>query len=383
MPVNPFKPTAGKMPPILIGREDVIADFSEGLANGAGAPGRLMLISGQRGFGKTVLLTELARIAEANGWLTIRETAAKGMCDRIVRALSGSGPHVSGIDVSPSVEIAGVAGASLGHISVSAPSSLDIREAVSKRFSRIKPGKGILFTVDETQAACRDELVAISTAVQQIIVDQDMTSATDAEKHGIAFVFAGLPSLVDDLVNDDVLTFLRRAMRHDLGPIMVPDVRNAYQRSVQESGLSIGDEEALAAAQASRGYPYLVQLVGYYMWQSAQRRKSARIEGADVARATEDAGIAFQDAVCAPAYKGLTAAQRSFLDMMAQDWPEPSSVAEVARRAGKSRSWASKYRESLIGSHVIEGMGGGQVAFAIPYLGDYLQQQLAATKASV
>ena len=35
---NPFKPTAGKRPPILIGRESVIEDFEEGLDNGAGAP---------------------------------------------------------------------------------------------------------------------------------------------------------------------------------------------------------------------------------------------------------------------------------------------------------------------------------------------------------
>ena len=46
---NPFKPTAGKRPPILIGRESVIEDFEEGLDNGAGAPGRLMLITGNRG----------------------------------------------------------------------------------------------------------------------------------------------------------------------------------------------------------------------------------------------------------------------------------------------------------------------------------------------
>lgn len=51
---NPFKPTAGKRPPMLIGRESVIEDFEEGLDNGAGAPGRLMLITGNRGCGKTV-----------------------------------------------------------------------------------------------------------------------------------------------------------------------------------------------------------------------------------------------------------------------------------------------------------------------------------------
>ena len=44
---------------MLIGRESVIEDFEEGLDNGAGAPGRLMLITGNRGCGKTVLLREL------------------------------------------------------------------------------------------------------------------------------------------------------------------------------------------------------------------------------------------------------------------------------------------------------------------------------------
>ena len=68
---NPFKPTAGKRPPILIGRESVIEDFEEGLDNGAGAPGRLMLITGNRGYGKTVLLRELQRLASERGWLRL------------------------------------------------------------------------------------------------------------------------------------------------------------------------------------------------------------------------------------------------------------------------------------------------------------------------
>ena len=57
---NPFKPTAGKRPPILIGRESVIEDFEEGLDNGAGAPGRLILITGNRGAARRFSSRELA-----------------------------------------------------------------------------------------------------------------------------------------------------------------------------------------------------------------------------------------------------------------------------------------------------------------------------------
>ena len=47
--VNPFKPTAGAEPPVLIGRDKVIDDFSDGLDEGVGAPARLMRITGPRG----------------------------------------------------------------------------------------------------------------------------------------------------------------------------------------------------------------------------------------------------------------------------------------------------------------------------------------------
>lgn len=52
---NPFKPTAGGEPPLLIGRGKVIRDFEKGLDNGVGAPGRIMLVTGARGTGKTVM----------------------------------------------------------------------------------------------------------------------------------------------------------------------------------------------------------------------------------------------------------------------------------------------------------------------------------------
>lgn len=96
----------------------------------------------------------------------------------------------------------------------------------------------------------------------------------------------------------------------------------------------------------------------------------------DDERSIEDTGIAFQDAVCAPTNKGPTLAQRTFLGFMAQDWPAPSSVAEITKRAGKSRSWTFKYRESLLQAQVIEPAGEGLVAYAIPYFGEFMTRHM-------
>ena len=151
--INPFKPTAGKMPPILIGRQSIIEDFSEALTNGVGAPGRIMLVTGQRGFGKTVMLTEFRRIAKAQHWEVIGETASAGLAARLIAALSPSGLRLDQANIGPSIGISGIATASLGQAHFSAESNpLTLRNALNKQLGskKLGKGKGILITIDET-----------------------------------------------------------------------------------------------------------------------------------------------------------------------------------------------------------------------------------------
>ena len=372
--MNPFKPTAGKMPPILIGRESVIRDFEEALDNGAGAPGRLMLISGQRGFGKTVMLTELGRVAKKHDWVVVSDTASNGLCERLVAALSSGAVRFGGATISPSVGVGGMVSASLGSVSISpSNAALTMREAIEARLRRMPDGKGILFTIDEAQAASEEDLVALATAIQHVLRDEDMRDVSDAKKHGVAFVFAALPSMVDEVLNNKVLTFLRRSQQQVLAEVPLADVRAAYVDAVKESGKEIDQEDAFSAAQAAAGYPYMVQLVGYYMWQAADRRGSKTIERADVERGASDAVVAFGEAVCAPIMDGLTPAQREFVKAVAADAPSSTAVSDIAKRCSRSSSWVSKYRASLIKEHVIEADGKGYVRLSTPHMAEYLR----------
>ena len=247
---NPFKPTAGKMPPILIGRQAVIDDFTDGLRNGAGAPGRLMLVTGQRGFGKTVVLTELGNVARDAGWVEVAETASPGFVERLAERLEASAHKGARITASPQLTVPMVGSLSLGSVEMgnaAAPSTL--RDAINQRLKRMDKGLGVLITLDEAQGADIDELVALGTAVQHVIRDQDATDLSDADKRGVALVISALPSMVDDLLDQKVLTFLRRAMREDLAEVPVPDVRNAYLKTVRENGMDISLENAQMAAE--------------------------------------------------------------------------------------------------------------------------------------
>lgn len=185
---NPFKPTAGKRPPILIGRESVIEDFEEGLDNGAGAPGRLMLITGNRGCGKTVLLRELQRLASERGWVVVSDSASLGLCDRLADALRSNKPVVTSMEFGPS----------FGRMSVEAARAKGetLRGLVNERLKKLGPGKGILFAIDEAQSASIEELAALAVLYQQVLGDQDATGLPDGDQRGLALVFAGLPSSV-------------------------------------------------------------------------------------------------------------------------------------------------------------------------------------------
>lgn len=250
---NPFKPTAGKRPPMLIGRESVIEDFEEGLDNGAGAPGRLMLITGNRGCGKTVLLRELQRLANERGWAVVSDSASLGLCDRLADALRSNKPVVTSMELGPS----------FGRMSVEAARAKGetLRELVNERLKKLGPGKGILFAIDEAQSASIEELAALAVLYQQVLGDQDATGLSDSDQRGLALVFAGLPSMVDDLLEEPSVTFLRRAQQRTLGAISLPKVRDSYIQTVKDAGLYVDAETADLAAHKSMGHPYMVQLV--------------------------------------------------------------------------------------------------------------------------
>ena len=246
---NPFKPTAGKRPPILIGRELVIEDFEEGLDNGAGAPGRLMLITGNRGCGKTVLLRELQRLAGERGWAVVSDSASLGLCDRLADALRSNKPVVTSMEFGPS----------FGRMSVEAARAKGetLRGLVNERLKKLGPGKGILFAIDEAQSASIEELAALAVLYQQVLGDQDATGLSDSDQRGLALVFAGLPSMVDDLLEEPSVTFLRRAQQRTLGAISLPKVRDSYVQTVKDAGLYVDAETADLAAHKSMGHPYM------------------------------------------------------------------------------------------------------------------------------
>ena len=219
-----------------------------------------------------------------------------------------------------------------------------------------------MISIDETQAASRADLIAIATAIQHQI----------REKRNVSIVFAGLPQMISDLFDDEVITFLRRARTNVLANVPIDEVKESFAQTFEDSGMSLDTSLVEKAAVATAGYPYMIQLVGYYIWDAADARESTVISKEDVDEGIREARVDLDNAVCVPELHGLSKNDKAYLEAMAVS-DGPSGTSEVAKRMGRSAKYAATYRKRLLDAYVIRQTDRGEVDFAVPFLREYLR----------
>ena len=316
-----------------------------------------MRVAGPRGSGKTVLLCDLRDRARELGWKT---------------AIVSAGPNLL-LDLKDQIAESSLAtnasvGVNAGFVSAKfdvVPKESSLRKLLG---SAAKSSKGLFIAIDEVQDAPIDDMRAIASAVQLLI----------GEKVDIALAFAGLPAGVMDLINGKALTFLRRALPEDLAPINQVEVALSMGDSFIATGLTIEDDLLSRAAKATKGYAYLVQLVGYSIWQRANlhRVKSANVSERDVIEGIALAEARFHDVVHEPAISGLGLNDIKYLLAMCED-KQQSKSSEIAKRMGKKTNEVSSIRAKLLQREVIQAPQRGYVQFAVPDLDIYLRENAA------
>jgi len=359
---NPFKPSAGSSPPELIGRRPLLDGIREAIADGPGAPGRLSIFTGARGVGKTVMLNEVEGVFDQEGWRRVSLTAAPGFLlelrGRVSRLHEQEQPP-------PRARITGVSGPAGWSVDLERPRvpEPELREELEQVLDLLaQRGSGLLVTIDEIHAARPSELRTLAVVSQHLI----------REDRQFALAMAGLGAAVSDLLNDEVLTFMRRADRHELGSLDIDDVDDALATTIADNGRSIDEAACRVAAEATRGYPFLVQLVGHQVWRST---RAEHLTMTSVERGVAAAVQRLRTLVHEAALNDLSDQDRAFVAAMAQD-SATSRVADIAARIQRSPQYVNTYRSRLIDAGVIEAPARGRVRFAIPYLADTVRDMV-------
>jgi hypothetical protein len=370
MPANPFRPSFGVSPPVLVGRDGLIEEFVEGLEDGPGAAARATIYTGARGSGKTVMLNAVEDRARELGWLVVSETASPGFVDRIARQelprlLESFDPKAVRRRLTGITGPMGSGGVTWSTMESHAPEAT-LRSQVELITDLLAENEtGLLITLDEIHHNQIDELRQLATTVQHAF----------REERQLAFVGAGLASAITDVVNDEVLTFLRRAERHALGSVAGEDVARAIRTPVEESGRTVAEDVLDVMVKGTRGYPFLIQLVGSQVWRLRKSEREISMESAR--EGVSDALRRLGRLVYEPALAEASEIDKSFLLAMAKD-DGPSRMKDIQQRLEIDANFASQYRLRLIASELIESTGRGYVDFALPYLRDYLREHAAA-----
>jgi len=359
---NPFRPTAGAEPPQLIGRAGFLDEFVYGLRIRSGAPGLLTIFTGARGIGKTVMLGEAEDAARIRGWAVVSETATRGFLGRIGESMRAIAAELG--DGPAGRRITGISAAGFSITTELPPQEQTGWRQVGEQLLRLldAQGTGLVITLDEIHGADRDELAQLAASVQHFIRD----------RLPIALVFAGLPAAVSDLLNEGVATFLRRADRIDLHAATIDEVESSYRETF--AGISDRLDPAFlrVAAESTGGYPFLIQLVGYHLWQLA--------EVTDVRLTVEDVDLALAAAhrrntrvVIDAALSVVSPKDLDFLRAMSED-DASSATADIGRRLGDQKNTVGNYRARLIDAGLVQPVGRGRLEFAIPGLREHLRR---------
>lgn len=388
---NPFKPGAGRVPPVLAGRSDLLGEFRNRLyqARETGEGERPWILSGLRGVGKTVLLNQLGREAaelklifikvEATSSNPLAVALAKELHLALRRVLSSSERSKQlwskaarvlrsfQVRVDPSgtysftVDIEAERGvADSGDLAVDLQELLQTIGLASREANTV-----LLLAIDELQEASSDDLAALNVALHNL--GQDVFPVP------VVFVGAGLPSLPAVLA--DATSYAERLYDYrQIGLLDTAATIEALTAPARANGVDWEPDALNAAVTATGGYPYFIQACGSHVWAV---RATDIITLDDARIGIESARTEVEQGLYQSRWERATPTQRAFMAAMAIDNDAPSSMAELVARLGKKRTTdLSVNRRDLIRNGYIYTPERGFVAFTVPGMADFIDRQI-------
>ncbi len=364
---NPFTPVVGKVPLHMAGREEIIADVEAALAGAGNDPAIISLLVGPRGTGKTALLSYFAEAAESRGWISARVTCVKGMLDDILIRTQRAAKHL--VDVQPRRKVMGVGIGDVVSLELEdAPQELsnwrsrmdDILDALAESDA------GLLVTVDEVNPSI-EEMTTLVAAFQHFL----------DEGKKVALIMAGLPYGVSSLLSGKSTSFLRRAARYELRALSDYEVEESLVRTMRDGGKSFEDDALGAAVEATKGFPFMLQLVGYRAWRMADDSSIVSLQ--NVNDATSVARKEFEQRVYEAVWFELSEADKSFLLAMTED-AGMTRQSDLAARLGKSSGHVSRYKKRMLQQGVIQERSKGLLEFCLPGFREYFMERIAGER---
>lgn len=305
--------------------------------------GRISVIMGPRGIGKTSLLRSMEGIAKELNFETTWITGGDG--DFIPSLIQATGIKARN-GLSPSRTLQAV-------ISAAGESVVDSGKA------------GLVVFIDEVQEADLPGLKALAYAWQQL--------QSEASDLPIMAVAAGLNHALDVLTT--AASFAERYRYFSLSTLPPKDAALALTQPAMRNGVTWNEGALDEAIDLAQGYPYSIQVIGDAAWNA----QGLPDEGDQISKvAVDKAKNEFEQSLHVfhrARWMKATEAEKDLLIAMANLGDGPQRRAAVAKEMNVESSALSVARDSLIDKGLIEATGHGLLSFTAPGFAEFIREQ--------
>ena len=362
--LNPYAPGAGSPPPELAGRDTVRAKMRlciERLRRGK--PAKSMMLVGLRGVGKTVLLDQMMKDAEASGVVTIRIEAPEGksLPAALAPQLRLGLLKLSRMEKAKDVAIRGLR-ALAGFVGKMKVTYNDIEVGLDYE---PEPGladngdlEGDLTMLLEQvgrAAQAASTLVAIFIDELQYVPERQMAALISALHRcaqlqlPLVVVGAGLPQLRGRM--GDAKSYAERLFDFPaIGPLDAADAADAIVKPAQDEGVDVDDDAVALIVHYTKGYPYFLQEWGKHAWDVAHVSPITRL---DVETASTEAIATLDESFFRVRFDRLTPTEKRYLRAMAELGSGPHRSGDIAAKLGRESSSLGPVRSSLISKGMV------------------------------
>lgn len=380
---SPYTP--GEMATFTPGREGQQARLERLLAAVAGTSafqGRIHVLQGSRGVGKTSLLRAMERRASALGLTTVFVTAAEtqGLSligDELARHIEDLEPKTLTDQLRDRITKVGIkagpleVSADIAAFSAPPGAVANLRDAIAiVARSQSKARRGLAIFVDEIQQMPKADITTLATAWQELDAH---TKKADESPIPATLIAAGLANSQEVITK--AASFGERIRFDTLGNLS----DDAAQRAVLEPSIKLDVRWTQSALDRlltrASGYPYFIQLYAQEVWDVSRPRPGDCIEDEDVR-----AGIANSEPQVETFYRGrwnrATAKEREILLAIAQGGKEEMERKEIARRLHVKGSDLGMARASLLGKGLLAVPRRGVLSFNAPGFGQFILDEV-------
>lgn len=341
---NPFSLSFGIEPTKFISRltqtNDILSAFSTDASEN-----RVYMITGVRGSGKTVMLSNLAdSFRENKDWIVIELSPVRDMLTALASKLYNS----KGMDCLFTEAKLNLSSFGIGiQIEHTIPIS-DIDTAIERMLEVVKrKHKKVLVLVDET---IHNEYIRLFATSFQIFIRQ---------KYPLYLLMTGLYENIYDLQNDKSLTFLYRAPKIYLEPLNMNAIADSYRET-----FSISLEEAITMAKLTKGYPFAYQVLGYLKWNAGK--------SADISSIMADYDQHLEEYVYEKIWNDLSEKDRNIVELLAR---HGEMKVKDLRDALEMKSGAmSVYRDRLIRKGLVDASKYGYLSLILPRFAEIVEK---------